>query len=162
MKKQVFRAISLAVILSIFFPAGCVSSRKRVLESTISLYEQSYDEVWNAVNDFLLKDMNCSIDSSDKVSGRIETGWAHTMDIDGYNKWKIIARVKKKKNGVYVFLEKKEQVKNIPREPMGMTSEQGRKNRDRNTPDSYNWRTLEVNKSEIEGFQNQIRIKLNK
>jgi len=43
-----------------------------------------------------------------------------------------------------------------------MTSEQGRKNRDRNTPDSYNWRTLEVNKSEIEGFQNQIRIKLNK
>ena len=162
MKKQIFQVVSLAVILSLLIAVGCASPRKRALKSTISLYENSYDEVWNAVNDFLLNDMNCSFDSEDKVLGRIETGWVHTMDMDGYNKWKILARLEKKKNGVYVFLDKMEQVKNIPREQMGMTSEQGRNNRDRNTPDSFNWRTLEVNKAEIEGFQNQIRIKLNK
>ena len=162
MKKQVFQVVSLAVILSLLIFVGCASPRKRALKSTIFSYEKSYDEVWNAVNDFLLNDMNCFFDSDDKGSGRIETGWVHTMDMDGYNKWKILARVEKGKNGVYVFLDKIEQVKKIPREQMGMTSEQGRNNRDRNTPDSFNWRTLEVNKAEIEGFQNQIRIKLNK
>jgi uncharacterized lipoprotein len=162
MKKQIFQVVSLAVIFSLLVAAGCASPRKRALKSTISLYEKSYDEVWKAVNDFLLNDMNCSIDSEDKASGRIGTGWVHTMDMDGYNKWKINARVKKGKNGVYVFLDKMEQVKNIPREQMGMNSEQGRNQRDRNTPDSFNWRTLKVNKAEIEGFQNQLRIKLNK
>jgi uncharacterized lipoprotein len=162
MKKQIFQVVLVAVVSALLIFAGCASPRKRALKSTISLYEKSYDQVWNAVNEFLLDDMNCSIDSEDKASGKIETGWVHTMDMDGYNKWKIIARIEKKKNGVYVFLDKMEQVKNIPRTSMGMTSEQGRNNRDRNTPDSFNWRTLEVNKTEIEGFQNQIRIKLNK
>ena len=83
MKEQIFKFVSLAVILFLLIAAGCASPRKRALKSTISLYEKSYDEVWNAVNDFLINDMNCSIESEDKVLGRIETGWVHTMDMDG-------------------------------------------------------------------------------
>ena len=111
MNKQVFQVVSLAVILAMFVAAGCASSRKRVLDSTVSYYEKSYDEVWIATNDFLLNDMNCSIELEDKDSGRIETGWVHTMDMDGYNKWKIIVRIKKKKNRVSVYLDKVDQVK---------------------------------------------------
>ena len=162
MKKKVFQIVSLAVILTIFFVAGCASPRKRALKSTISLYEKSYDEVWNAVNDFLLYDMNCSFESEDKASGRIETGWMHTMDMDGYNKWKISARVKKKKNGVYVEIEKLAQVKKTPRKKIGMYAEERAKHEARNTADASTWKTLKVDKAEIENFHNQLRIRINK
>lgn len=162
MKKKIFQVVSLVVILSFFFVAGCASPRKRVLKSTISIYEKSYDEVWNAVNDFLLNDVNCSIESEDKASGRIETGWVHTMDMDGYNKWKIIARFKKKKNRISVLLDKRELVKKIQRPPIGMDSEQRQRNMERNTPDAATWVTLSVDKTEIERFHNRLRIKLNK
>jgi len=162
MKKQIFKVVSLAVILSLFFAVGCATPRKRALKSTISLYEKSYDEVWKAVNDFLLNDMNCSIDSEDNASGRIETGWVHTMDMDGYNKWKIIVRVKKKKNGVYVEIDKLAQVKKTPRKRIGMYAEDRAKHEARNTADASTWKTLKVDNAEIENFHNQLKIRINK
>jgi uncharacterized lipoprotein len=162
MEKKIFQVVLLAVILSLFFVEGCATPRKRALKSTMSLYEKSYDEVWNAVNDFLLSDLNCSIDSEDKASGRIETGWVHTMDMDGYNKWKITARVKKKKNGVYVEIDKLAQVKKIPRKRVGMYAEERAKHEARNTAEASTWKTLKVDKAEIESFHNQLRIRINK
>jgi uncharacterized lipoprotein len=162
MNKKIFKVVLLAVVMAMFFVAGCASPRKRVLKSTISLYEKSYDEVWKAVNDFLLNEMNCFIDSEDKASGRIETGWVHTMDIDGYNKWKITAMLKKKKNGVYVEIDKLAQVKKTPRKRIGMYAEERAKHEARNTAEASTWKTLKVDKAEIESFHNQLRIRINK
>ncbi len=162
MKKQIFKAVSLMVILSFFVASGCASSRGRVLKSTIHLYNKSYVEVWEAVNDLLLKDLNCFAEVTDKKAGKIETGWVHTMDMDGYNRWKIMARVKKKKKGVSVELDKTEQVKKTPKQRVGMYAEERRKHEERNTADASTWRTLAVDKAEIESMYNNLNIKLNK
>ena len=98
MNKRIFKVVLLAVVMAMFFASGCASPRKRALKSTIAFYDKSYDEIWNVLNDFLSNDLSCYIDSEDKASGRIETGWVHTMDMDGYNRWKLNVKVKKKKN----------------------------------------------------------------
>jgi len=162
MKKLIYQSVSVLIIMSFFLVSGCVSSRNRALKSSSHLYLKSYDEVWEAMNDLLLNDMNCFPETADKKSGKIETGWVHTIDLDGYNKWRIKARVKKKKNGVYVEIDKMAQVKKDQRQQIGMYAEERMKHEARNTADASTWRTLEVDKAEIEGMHRKLSIKLNR
>ncbi len=162
MKKQIFKAVSWGLLLSFIIVSGCVSSRSRVLKNTRHIYHKSYAEVWEAVNDLLLNDMNCFSEVTDKKAGRIETGWVHTMDLDGYNRWKITARVKKKKNGVLVVIDKTEQVKKTPKQRVGMYAEERRKHAERNTADASTWRTLAVDKTETEKMHKDLKVKLNR
>ncbi len=69
---------------------------------------------------------------------------------------------KEEKKGVSVELDKTEQVKKTPKQRVGMYAEERRKHEERNTADASTWRTLAVDKAEIESMYNNLNIKLNK
>jgi len=161
MKKHIVLVISVIGGLSFFLAAGCASSRARTIKSVSNLYAQSYDQVFAAVKDMLFNDMNCFCETEDRDSGVIETGWVHTMDMDGYRKWRITARIRKKKNGVFVEIDKLEQVKKEPRKQIGLYAEDRMKHQARNTAEASTWRTLELDRAAVENMHQNLRTKLN-
>lgn len=162
MKKRIVLVVSVMGALSFLLAAGCASTRNRTVKDSSDVYAQSYDQVFDAVKDLLFIDMNCICETEDKGSGLIETGWVHTMDMDGYRKWRITARIKKKKNGVFVEIDKLEQVKKEPRKQIGMYAEERMKHQERNTAEASSWRTLQLDRTAIETLHKNLRVKLNR
>jgi hypothetical protein len=109
MNKWLYSSILIGVFtVATILYSGC-AHKVRVSESRYSggkLYQQPYDTVWDAVHGLIFTDLGCVDKKVDKKKGYIETEWATRLIGGGTSRWRIIARVKQKKDGTLVLFDR--------------------------------------------------------
>lgn len=137
--------------------APCASSRSREAQSCARIYTQPYDQVWNAVETMVLKDMRCTVKKSDPAKGRLETEWVHLFDTDGAKRWMIEAELKKEKDGVRVFIDKRVELQDdVSRSIKRYRQEK----RDTNEPRPSGWKKTDTDRSALDDLYRRIEQKL--
>ena len=74
------------------------------------VYPQPYEQVWAAVEAYVLDDLGCAAKRISRRKGIIETEWVHRLDTEGTQRWQIKAEVRKRKNGVWVVIDRRVQL----------------------------------------------------
>ena len=97
--------------ITVVYCLGCASATRKEAETLSRVYQKPYDEVWAAVEDFICNELQCVPKKLNKKKGVIETEWAHRIDTEGMVRWQILSKVKQKKDGVWVTLEKRVQMR---------------------------------------------------
>ena len=107
MGKRDFLLFSAWVVILITFIPGCASTGKSP-ESQASgyVFNRPYDEVWDALEDLVFNDLGCVQKKINKKKGLLKTGWVHRIDTQGTTRWMISAEVKKKKEGIWMLINK--------------------------------------------------------
>ena len=100
-------AVWLYVLLGcVVIMLGCVSVGNKEVKATAHIYDKPYDEVRQALEALLFEDLKCVPRKIVEDKGYIETEWVHRIDTDGTTRWRIRSQIKKKKEGVWVVINK--------------------------------------------------------
>lgn len=68
---------------------------------------KNYDVVWKSILELFDEDLDYPVDKADTKKGVIETHWITVIAVDGTSRSKLVAFVKKTKEGTEVVLKKK-------------------------------------------------------
>ncbi len=107
MKAKLLLHITTCLLAASFFIPGCASTEEAGQERNSGrVFSASYDEVWAALEEIILKDLRCAPKKISKKKGIINTEWIYRIDTEGTIRWMIRARAKKTDNGVLVRINK--------------------------------------------------------
>jgi hypothetical protein len=106
MMRRIYFIFYLALL---FLVSACAAGRENTAPAPNRAFlERGYDEVWSSLNAMLSGDLEYPIEKAEK--GTIETKWISIINSEGTVRWKLVANVKKKKDGTEVEVTKKVQV----------------------------------------------------
>lgn len=142
-------------ISAAFYLQACASVGDRIPPEMIQTYNLTYDQVWEALEELVNNDLRCVPKKISKKKGLIETEWVHRIDTYGTVRWMIVARVKKQKQGVQVFLDKKVQTADQVREQISRY-----KQKDTAPNPNSGWKTKDTDLKAVRKLYQQLEAKL--
>jgi hypothetical protein len=143
--------------LLLFLFQNCASTTGKESERTpAQLFQKPYDEVWNAVEDFVENDLMCVSKKKNKKKGHIETEWVHRIDTEGTLRWRIVADMEKKANGVLVLINKKIELRDDVSKQVNRYKKESKDTAMKNS----GWTRKQAERSTIESFYHKIDNKL--
>jgi len=155
-QRKIVLILPVFFLLLIFFQ-NCASTSMQESEQTpAQLFQKPYDEVWNAVEDFVENDLMCAARKKNKKKGHFESEWVHRIDTEGTLRWRIVADLEKKANGVHVLIEKKIEQRDEVSKQMTKYKKESKDTAMKNA----GWTRKQAERSTIEGFYHQIENKL--
>ena len=162
MKKEIFLSFVLMFfVISSLYLQGCASTTNRESLREAQVYDKSYDEVWGAVEDLVFNDLRCVPKKVNKKKGIIETEWVHRMDTEGTMRWMIKSEIKKKKNGVWVLIDKQVQMQDgIKRDTQRYKTYKQDRRYEKQDVQQPGWKRRETDVSTTDGLYNRLGEKL--
>jgi hypothetical protein len=107
------RCYVILLVIFIALASACATGKERsVPVPNREVVTRGYDEVWNSLYELINQDLEYPIEKAEK--GVIETRWVSIINVEGTMRCKLIALVKKKKEGTEVEVTKKVQVLDKP------------------------------------------------
>lgn len=152
-------AVSLtAVLMGCLIMQSCLSTPENESQRNIEqVFNASYDEVWSALENLILNDLGCAAKKINKKKGFIETEWVHRIDTEGTMRWKIRAKINKRKSGVGVLIDKEVQAQDEVRRNINRYRKE---TRSKDVKPMAGWTKSEKDLSTIKGFYKKIENKL--
>ncbi len=145
-------------VVSIFLICSCSTKRKRLTEIPTVKFSNSYEEVWNALEELIINDLSCAPKKLDKKRGIIETEWVYRFDTEGNMRWMIVGQVKNTQGGPVVIIDK------IEERPDTSAELKRSYKRNESRPDDPSirsgWRTQDIPMGEIRGLYESLDRKL--
>jgi hypothetical protein len=164
MKKEIFLSFFLMFfVISSLYLQGCASTPDSEALPDAHVYDKPYDEVWDAVEDLVFNDLRCVPKKVSKKKGIIETEWVHRIDTEGTMRWRIRSEIKKKKNGVWVLIEKQVHMQDGVRRNTQRykTYKQDRRYEKQEAQSPHSgWKKRETAVNTIDDLYNRLREKL--
>ncbi len=148
----------ITTILLMFLICSCSGKQKRLSEIPKAEFSNSYEDVWNALEELVIKDLYCVPKKIDKKNGILETEWVYRFDTEGDMRWMIVGKVKKTGDGVVVIMDK---IKERPDTSMERRRRYDRQDAAPEDPSRRaGWKIQEIPLVEIRGLYDSLSRKL--
>ena len=136
---------------------SCASTKNMKQEyETERVFNVSYDDAWAALVEVVLNDLGCAQKKINKKKGILETEWIYTINTDGTIRWKLSARIKKKREGVWMMVDKIIQSRDQVSKSINKY-----KKKSRASEKPFSWRRSETDKNAVDDLFFEIESKLN-